>query len=95
MLEKQVKKVLEEQVNPTLAAHFGGAELSSIEEGVVYVKLTGACGTCPSAQMTVEDVIRTTVMEAVPDVMDVVLDTSVSEDMLDLARRILNHEVEL
>jgi Fe-S cluster biogenesis protein NfuA len=55
--------------------------------------LTGACGTCPSAQYTIEDVVRGQVMEAVPGLKDVRLDTSVSDDLIDFAKKILNKEL--
>jgi Fe-S cluster biogenesis protein NfuA len=89
----EINKILDEKVNPILAAHYGAAELSAFDDGVVSVKLTGACGTCPSAQYTVEDVVRTAIMSAAPEVRDVVLDTSVSDDLIEMARRILNKEI--
>jgi Fe-S cluster biogenesis protein NfuA len=91
--ETDIRKIIEEKVNPTLASHFGAAELSGYEDGVAYVRFTGACSTCPSAQFTLEDVVRSEIMEALPDVSDVVLDLSVSEDILDFAKKILNKEV--
>ena len=53
MLNKEeVEKVLEEQVRPHLVADGGNIELVSVEGNVVKVKLQGACGACPMAQMT-------------------------------------------
>lgn len=92
-MEEQIKKVLEEKVNPILASHFGGAVLVGFENDVAIVRLTGSCSTCPSAQFTIEDVVKGIVMEAVPRVKDVVLDTSVSSDLLEMARKILNKEI--
>lgn len=92
-MEEAVRKVLREQVDPVLAEHFGGSQLTKIEDGVAYVKLTGACASCPSAQETIEDVVKNFVMGGVDGIQDVVLDTSVSEDLLDMARKILRHEV--
>lgn len=91
-MEEQIKKVLKEKVDPVLAAHYGGAVLTKLEDGVAFVRLTGACASCPSAQMTIEDVVKETVMGNVEGLEDVVLDTSVSEDLLDMARKILNKE---
>ncbi len=91
-MEDQIKKVLKDKVDPVLAAHYGGAVLTRLEDGVAYVRLTGACASCPSAQMTIEDVVKETVMGNVEGLSDVVLDTSVSEDLLDMARKILNKE---
>ncbi|MBE6032421.1 MAG: NifU family protein [Clostridiales bacterium] len=91
-MEEKIKKVLEEKVNPLLASHYGGARLTALENGVVYVKLTGACSACPSAQYTIEDVVKATLMEEIPEVKDVLLDTSVGDDLLEMARKILNKE---
>ena len=93
-MEEAVRKVLKEQVDPVLSEHFGGSQLTRIDDGVVYVKLTGACAGCPSAQDTLEQVVKDFIMGGVPEVKDVVLDTEVSEDLLDMARRILHHEID-
>ncbi len=91
-MEEQIKKVLKDKVDPVLAAHYGGAVLTGYEDGVVMVKLTGSCASCPSAQSTIEDVVKGIVMENVQGIKDVVLDTSVSEELLDMARMILKKE---
>jgi Fe-S cluster biogenesis protein NfuA len=91
-VESEIRRVLEEKVNPILAEHYGAAELSGYEDGVVYVRLTGACSACPSAQFTIEDVVRAEVKAALPEVDDVALDMGVSDDMIDFAKRILNKE---
>ena len=92
-MEEKIRAILREQVDPVLQAHFGGSSLSKYEDGVAYVRLTGACAQCPSAQETLESVVKDFVMGGCPGVKDVVLDTSVSEDLLDLARKILNGEM--
>lgn len=92
-MEEAIRRVLKEQVDPVLAEHFGGSQLTKLEDGVAYVRLTGACAGCPSAQDTLEEVVKDFVMGGVDGVKDVVLDTSVSEDLLDMARKILNHEI--
>jgi Fe-S cluster biogenesis protein NfuA len=90
--ETDIRKILEERVNPVLAEHFGAAELSGYENGVVYVKLTGACSACPSAQFTIEDIVKAEIMAGLPDVEDVRLDTSVSDELLSFAKKLLNKE---
>jgi Fe-S cluster biogenesis protein NfuA len=92
-MEEKIRNILIEKVNPVLAAHYGAAELSAYENNVAYVRLTGACGSCPSAQFTIEDVVRAEIKDALPDVEDVVLDTSVSQDLIDMAKKILNREI--
>lgn len=92
-MEEQITKVLKDKVDPVLAAHYGGAVLTKLEDGVAFVRLTGACASCPSAQMTIEDVVKETVLANVEGIKDVILDTSVSEDLLDMARKILNKDI--
>ena len=92
-MEEEVRKVLKERVDPVLSEHFGGSHLTRIEDGVAYVKLTGACAGCPSAQDTIEEIVKNYVCGSVKGVKDVVLDTEVSEDLLDMARKILHHEI--
>ena len=90
---QKIKLVIEEQVNPVLAEHFGGAEFSDYEDGVVWIRMTGACGNCPSAKQTIEEVVKVKLQEQFPDIRDVQLDDSVDEDMLEMARKILRKQV--
>ena len=71
MLE-QVKEVLE-TVRPALQADGGDVELVEVtEDGVVKVKLKGACGSCPMSTMTLKMGIERTLKEKVPGVKEVV-----------------------
>jgi Fe-S cluster biogenesis protein NfuA len=92
-VEEKIRVILEEKVNPILASHYGGATLVGFENNIAIIRLTGACSSCPSAQYTIEDVVKTVVLDALPEVEDVILDTSISEDLLDMARKILNKEL--
>jgi Fe-S cluster biogenesis protein NfuA len=92
-MKDKIQQVLEEKVNPVLAEHFGGANLVSYEEGIAKVRLTGACSTCPSAQFTIEDVVKQILMANIPEIEDVILDTSVSDDLIEMARKILNKQI--
>ncbi|MDD6191022.1 MAG: NifU family protein [Firmicutes bacterium] len=91
-VEDKIVNVLANKVDPVLAEHFGGSSLSAFEDGIAYVKLTGACAQCPSAQETVEGIVKDFVMGGVPEVRDVRLDASVSDELLDFARQILGGE---
>ncbi|NVO00975.1 MAG: NifU family protein [Geobacteraceae bacterium] len=71
MIEK-VKEVLE-TVRPALQADGGDVELVEVtEDGVVKVKLTGACGHCPMSTMTLKMGIERTLKEQIPTVTEVV-----------------------
>lgn len=67
-----VKEVLE-QVRPALQADGGDVELVEVtEDGVVKVRLKGACGSCPMSTMTLKMGIERTLKEKVPGVKEVV-----------------------
>lgn len=90
MLEK-IEKVLEEDVRPKLLAHEGDVEIREFKEGILKVKLLGYCSGCPSAIVTTEEIIAETVKEKIPEVKDVVLVQEVSDDLIDMAKKLLNH----
>ncbi|MCL2067960.1 MAG: NifU family protein [Treponema sp.] len=72
MLEEQVKTVLE-KVRPSLQADGGDVEFVSVNEaGVVSVKMTGACGNCPNAHMTLKMGIENILRKEIPQVTSVV-----------------------
>ena len=50
----------------------GNVELVGVDNGVVKVKLTGACGGCPMSQMTLKMGIERILKKEVPDVKEVV-----------------------
>ena len=71
MLE-EVKKVLE-MIRPNLQADGGDVELVEVtDEGVVKVRLVGACGHCPMSTMTLKMGIEKTLIDQVPGVKEVV-----------------------
>lgn len=64
-MKEEVKKVLE-LVRPSLQADGGDVELIEVDDqGVVKVKLTGACGCCPMSQMTLKQGIERILKEKV------------------------------
>jgi Fe-S cluster biogenesis protein NfuA len=72
IMKDKVAKVIE-KIKPILAADGGSVELVSVDEnsGLVTVRLTGACGCCPHAAMTLKGVEERMVREEVPEVREV------------------------
>ncbi|MFC1925303.1 NifU family protein [Chloroflexota bacterium] len=58
-------------VRPALQADGGDVELVDVVDGKVMLKLTGACGSCPMATMTLKQGIERTLKEQVPEVKEV------------------------
>lgn len=70
-MKERVAQVLEE-VRPALQADGGDVELVDVTpEGIVQVRLTGACHGCPMAQMTLSQGIEQTLKDAIPEVKGV------------------------
>ena len=70
-MNEKVKAALD-QIRPALQADGGDVELVSVKDGVVSVKLTGACGGCPMATMTLKKGIEKIIREKVPEIKEVV-----------------------
>ena len=71
MLEEKIKTALE-NVRPSLQADGGDVEFVSVSaDGKVSVKLTGACGSCPMATMTLKNGIENYLKKEIPEVTEV------------------------
>lgn len=71
-MKEKVQEALE-LVRPALQADGGDVELVDVtDDGVVSVRLKGACGSCPMSTMTLKMGIERTLKEKVPGVKSVV-----------------------
>ena len=70
-MKDKVEKSLD-RVRPFLAADGGSVELVEVNDGVVKVRLTGACGGCPMATMTLKNFVEREIKKQVPGVKEVV-----------------------
>ena len=61
-----------EKIRPALVADGGNVELVDVKDGVVSVRLTGACGSCPMSTMTLQMGVERILKEEVPEVKEVV-----------------------
>ena len=69
---QRVLQVLEQQINPSIAAHGGRAELVAVEDGAAYLRLGGGCQGCGMANVTLTQGIEVAIRDAVPEVSQVV-----------------------
>ena len=71
-MKEEVQKLIDE-VRPALQADGGDVELVEVtDDGVVKVRLKGACGSCPMSQMTLKMGIEKRIKEAMPSIKEVV-----------------------
>lgn len=74
MTETEMNDSVQEVLNklrPFLLRDGGDCELIDIEEGIVKLRLLGACGTCPSSTITLKAGIERALLEEVPGVVEV------------------------
>ncbi|MDR1055753.1 MAG: NifU family protein [Prevotellaceae bacterium] len=90
-LTEKLEKVIEQEIRPTLRMHNGNIHLKNIDNGDIRLVFTGACKTCPSAQLTIEDVVIRILKEKFGDtVKNVYMVNETNEDMLSFAKKLLN-----
>lgn len=71
-LADQVRQLLELRINPALAAHGGFASLVGVEDTRVFVTMGGGCQGCALSAATLREGITAAILEAIPDVTEVV-----------------------
>ena len=70
-MREKVEAALQ-RIRPALQADGGDVELVDVNDGTVKVRLTGACGGCPMATMTMRNGVERVIKEEVPEVIEVV-----------------------
>ncbi|MGB9716662.1 MAG: NifU family protein [Thermodesulfovibrionales bacterium] len=70
MLKEKVEDVLA-KIRVGLRADGGDIELVDIKENTVYVKLKGACGTCPMATLTLKNWVEANLKKEIPEIQSV------------------------
>ena len=70
-MKEKVEKSLE-KIRPSLQADGGDVELVEVKDGIVKVRLTGACGGCPMSQMTLKMGIERVLKKDIPEIKEVV-----------------------
>lgn len=64
-------------------------KVTDFSQGILYLKIVGACSGCGGAEATFQGSIKQEILRTIPEVKEVELDQSVSQELLDLARSIL------
>jgi Fe-S cluster biogenesis protein NfuA len=70
-MQEKVEAVLA-KIRPSLQAHGGDVDLVDVNDGMVRVKLKGACNGCPMATLTLQHGIARILKEELPEVTEVV-----------------------
>jgi len=70
-MREKVEEVLN-RIRPALQADGGDVELVDVVDGVVSVRLKGACGGCPMSQMTLKMGIERLLKKEIPEIKSVI-----------------------
>ncbi len=68
---KAVQKVLDEQINPSVAAHGGFIGLIDVKDHVAYIRLSGGCQGCGMADVTLKQGVIVAIKKSVPEIQDI------------------------
>ena len=69
-MEQKINEVLDE-LRPYLNSDGGDIELVKYEDGIVYVKLSGACGGCAHRNATITNVVLAMLQDSIPEIKEV------------------------
>ena len=70
-MKEKIENALE-KIRPALQADGGDVELVDVQDGIVSVRLTGACGSCPMSTMTLKMGVERAVRQEVPEIKKLV-----------------------
>jgi Fe/S biogenesis protein NfuA len=71
-LAQRLVRVLDQQINPAIAAHGGSAELVAVEDDTAYLRLGGGCVGCGMVSVTLRQGIEVALREAAPTIARVI-----------------------
>lgn len=73
-MDNDVKKIIEviDQLRPFLINDGGNIEFVKFEDGIVYIKMMGACADCSMIDLTLKDGIESAIKEEIPIVKEVI-----------------------
>ena len=70
--EERIRQLLDERINPSIASHGGIAHLVSLQGSTAMLELGGGCQGCGLAAMTLRQGIERAILDAIPEVDEVV-----------------------
>lgn len=90
-MRQEIEKILENQVRPALLKDGGNIEILQYDDEtkLLRLRLMGQCSTCPQATNTGDHIVKATLKKALPEIKDIIVESGLSEEMLNLAKKYL------
>src|SRR5581483_1203498 len=73
--EDKVRQLLDQQVNPAIAAHGGYASLIRVEGDTAYITMGGGCQGCAMSALTLREGIESAILASIPEITEVIDET--------------------
>lgn len=70
-LARDVQRLLDEEINPSVAMHGGHIDLLDVSDGVAYINMGGGCQGCGMAEVTLGQGVRVAIMDRFPQITEV------------------------
>lgn len=70
-VERRIVELIDEEIRPAVAQDGGDITFESFENGLVIVRMSGACGSCPSSTLTLKAGVERLLKEEIPEVLAV------------------------
>jgi Fe/S biogenesis protein NfuA len=70
-LAEAVQRLLDEEINPSVAAHGGHIDLLDVADGIAFIHMGGGCQGCGMAELTLGQGVRTAILDSFPDIAEV------------------------
>jgi Fe/S biogenesis protein NfuA len=70
-IAERVQRLLDAEINPSIAAHGGYIDLLDVADGVAFIHMGGGCQGCGMAEVTLGLGVRTAILDAFPEIREV------------------------
>jgi Fe/S biogenesis protein NfuA len=70
-LARKVQRLLDDEINPSVAMHGGHIDLLDVSDGVAYIQMGGGCQGCGMAEVTLGQGVRVAILESFPQITEV------------------------
>ncbi|MBQ3436998.1 MAG: NifU family protein [Fusobacterium sp.] len=91
---EEIKKFIEQKINPYLESHGGGVEIFSYDttSQKLSLRIYGQCCSCPHSIDTNENFIKANILKEFPKIKNIYIENGLSLELWDIAKNILRRD---